>query len=89
MSMGTVDTGGVLRTVCLDYVAGLEVGDHVIVHMGFAVNRITASEAADAFEAIGQIRDLSDLDLPERGPVGRESAVARNIVSVPDATGTP
>ena len=69
ITMGTVDFGGVTREVCLDYLPEVRVGDHVVVSLGFAVRVIDATEAAEAYEALARIRDLSELDLPVgRGP---------------------
>jgi hydrogenase expression/formation protein HypC len=44
--MGRVSFGGVVREVCLAYVPEAEVGDYVVVHVGFAISRIDAAEAA-------------------------------------------
>jgi hydrogenase expression/formation protein HypC len=42
---GTVDFGGVSRDVCLAYVPEAQVGDYVIVHVGFAINMLDEEEA--------------------------------------------
>jgi hydrogenase expression/formation protein HypC len=68
MAMGVVDFGGTTRTVSLDYLRNPVVDEYVIVHMGFAVERIAESELAETYEAIGQIRDLSELELPIAKP---------------------
>ena len=75
LTMGTVDFGGVTRRVCLDYLPEVHVGDHVVVSLGFAVRVIDAAEAAEAYEALSRIRDLSELDLPAgRTPVGEQES---------------
>ena len=38
--------GGIARDVCLEYVDGVVPGDFVLVHVGFAIARIDAEEAA-------------------------------------------
>ncbi|HEU5469493.1 MAG TPA: HypC/HybG/HupF family hydrogenase formation chaperone [Actinophytocola sp.] len=43
---GTVDFGGVRRTVCLAYTPEAGVGDYVIVHVGFAITVVDEDEAA-------------------------------------------
>jgi len=44
--MGTVDFGGVRREVCLAYVqSDIQVGDFVVVHVGFAISRVDEAEA--------------------------------------------
>ncbi|MCX4092468.1 HypC/HybG/HupF family hydrogenase formation chaperone [Nocardia sp. alder85J] len=52
LRMGTVDFDGVRRAVCLAYVPDATVGDYVIVHVGFAITRIDAQEAATTLAVI-------------------------------------
>lgn len=55
---GTAELGGVRRTVSLLLCPEAEVGDHVLVHAGYAIGRIDAVEAATTLalidEAIGR-----------------------------------
>ena len=46
LRMGKVEFGGVARTVCLEHVPEAATGDFVLVHVGFALSRIDADEAA-------------------------------------------
>ena len=50
MRMGKVDFGGVTREVCLAYVPEAQVGDYVIVHVGFAISQIDEAEAQETLE---------------------------------------
>lgn len=50
--MGRVDFGGVVRRTCLDLVPEAAPGDYVIVHVGFAISRVDAAEAARAYELL-------------------------------------
>ncbi len=50
---------GVRRTVSLFMIRddGIEVGDHVMVHVGYALRRMTEAEARsawDVFESVGE-----------------------------------
>ena len=45
LRMGKVDFGGVAREVCLAYVPEAQLGDYVLVHVGFAINQIDEEEA--------------------------------------------
>jgi len=40
-----VDLGGVRKDVSLALVDGVQVGDYVIVHVGYALNKLDAEEA--------------------------------------------
>ena len=57
---GTVDFGGTRREVCLAYVPEAEVGDHVIVHVGFALCVIDEAEAARTWALLEEIAALDD-----------------------------
>jgi len=48
-----VDFGGVRREVCLAYVADeVQPGDYVVVHVGFAISRISDVEARRTLDAL-------------------------------------
>ncbi|SHF70066.1 HypC/HybG/HupF family hydrogenase formation chaperone [Streptoalloteichus hindustanus] len=67
---GTVDFGGVRRAVCLAYTPEAEVGDHVIVHVGFAISRVDEAEAARTLAVLRAMPDALDAELgpePEEG----------------------
>lgn len=65
---GKVRFGGVVRMICLEYVPDAQVGEFVVVHVGFAISKIDAEEAArsyDVLEELGQTVELtSDLEKP-------------------------
>jgi len=62
--MGKVDFSGVSRRVCLEHVADARVGEYVLVHVGFALSRVDAAEAAKIFEALAELRQLGELEVP-------------------------
>ncbi len=55
---GKVNFGGVLRQVNLAYVPEAQVGDYVIVHVGFALSRL---DEAEALQTLSEIRQLSPM----------------------------
>ena len=61
---GTAELGGVRRTVSLMLCPEAAVGDHVLVHAGFAIGRIDAGEAESTLalidEAIARERQLDE-----------------------------
>ena len=59
--MGKVDFGGVFKRVCLEHVPQSQVGDYVIVHVGFALSRIDEQEARQVFQFLEGMNELSDL----------------------------
>lgn len=60
--MGRVSFGGVVREVCLAYVPDVQVSDYVIVHAGFALNKLNEEEAREVFEMLEQMSALADPD---------------------------
>jgi len=53
--MAKVSFGGVLKDVSLAYVPEAQVGDWVIVHVGFALNRLDEDEARKVFEILNEL----------------------------------
>lgn len=59
--MGKVDFGGVRKEVCLIYLPEMEIGNYVIVHVGFAITQIdekSAQETLALFEELGMLEEL-------------------------------
>ncbi|MBL8429535.1 MAG: HypC/HybG/HupF family hydrogenase formation chaperone [Dechloromonas sp.] len=55
-----VDLAGVRKEISLALVDGVRVGDYVIVHVGYALNKLDPDEAARTlalFAEIGQLQD--------------------------------
>ena len=50
-----VEFGGVTRQVYLDFVPEAEVGDYVLVHVGFAICKIDAAEAKRTYELLEEM----------------------------------
>lgn len=65
MSMGSVDFGGITKEVCLAYVPEVEVGEYVIVHVGFALHKVSEEEAQEVFETLRRMGELGELDTPQ------------------------
>lgn len=48
---------GVTRKIRIDFVPRVKVGDYVIVHAGFAIDRLSAEEAEENLEAIREVEN--------------------------------
>ena len=55
LRMGRVDFGGVRKEACLAYVPEVQVGDYVIVHVGFAISALDEEEAQKTLEMLRAI----------------------------------
>jgi len=62
--MGKVNFGGVLKDACLAYVPEAQVGDYVIVHVGFALSRVDPDEAQKIFEYLEEMQELDEVGVP-------------------------
>lgn len=60
LRQGTVDFGGASREVCLAYVPDADVGDHVLVHVGFALSKLSEEEAAQSLADLQTLADALD-----------------------------
>jgi hydrogenase expression/formation protein HypC len=62
--MGKVDFSGILKRVCLEHVPKANVGDYVLVHVGFALHCIDETEARRVFEFLDSMNQLDELQAP-------------------------
>jgi hydrogenase expression/formation protein HypC len=70
-SMAEVDFGGVRKEVCLQYIPDAAVGEYVIVHVGFAIQRLdeqSARESLAAFARMGLLAEELAGEGPRTGP---------------------
>ena len=55
-----VQFGGILQPVQLDFVPEAVVGDYVVTHVGFAISRVDAEEAARTLELLAAMGLLAE-----------------------------
>jgi hydrogenase expression/formation protein HypC len=60
--MGRIDFSGVIKQASLAYVPEVQVGDYVIVHVGFALSKVDEAEAQKVFGYLKQIGELVELE---------------------------
>lgn len=53
--IGRIDFGGIVRPISLAFVPEAGVGDHVIVHAGFALSLIDEAEASASLNALREL----------------------------------
>ncbi|WP_030204315.1 HypC/HybG/HupF family hydrogenase formation chaperone [Streptomyces sp. NRRL S-87] len=58
--MATVDFGGVVKEVCLEYLPDLQVGEYAIVHVGFALQRLDEASAKQTLELFAELGMLQE-----------------------------
>jgi hydrogenase expression/formation protein HypC len=64
IEVGQVQFGAITRQVALGFVPEAEVGDYVMVHVGFAISKVDAEEAERTYQILQELGALAE----ELGP---------------------
>ena len=72
LRMARVDFGGVRKEACLAYLPEVQLGDYVIVHVGFAISQLDEEEAMKTLEILRML-DPEGMDM-ELGSMVEEAA---------------
>lgn len=79
MPMSIVDFGGLHKDVCLQYIPDADIGDYVVVHVGFAIQRL------DEQSALATLAEFEHLGTLEE-EFGDGFALAAQQAGLPDPT---
>jgi hydrogenase expression/formation protein HypC len=55
LRVGRIQFGGIVRSVRLDFVPEVRVGEYVMVHVGFAISRVDEKEAQRTYELLREM----------------------------------
>jgi hydrogenase expression/formation protein HypC len=58
--MGKVSFGGIIKETCLAFTPEAQVGDYVIVHVGFALSRLDEEEAQQTLEMLAELERIAE-----------------------------
>ena len=58
LKMAKINFGGIVKEACIQWLDDLEIGDYVIVHAGFALNKIDVHEAEETLRILNEMVDL-------------------------------
>jgi hydrogenase expression/formation protein HypC len=56
--MATVEVGGVQQDVCIALLDDVKIGDYVIMHVGYALNKLDPEEAAKTLELFKELDQI-------------------------------
>jgi len=59
--MALVDMGGIKKSISIALVDEVVVGDYVILHVGYALNKVDAEEAEKTLELFKELESMSQL----------------------------
>jgi hydrogenase expression/formation protein HypC len=64
---GKVEFGGIVKEVNLSYTPDVEVGEYVVVHVGFSISTLDEGEARQVFRYLEELGALQELETPADG----------------------
>ena len=73
--LGIVQFGGIKRSVFLDFVPEAQIGDYLLVHVGFAISRLDEEEAHRTYKLLEHIGMLETEDPAFAGDIGTSDAL--------------
>ena len=65
LRIGRIQFGGIVRQASLDFVPEAQVGDYVMVHVGYAISRVDAAEAERTYQLLEEMGALEAELSPE------------------------
>lgn len=87
--MGRVNFGGVVKEVSLAYTPDAQVGEYVVVHVGFAISTVDEAEAAIVFDYLRQMDELDELTTDDGPPTADASETRSAVCGLPSAPQEP
>jgi hydrogenase expression/formation protein HypC len=56
--LAEVNFDGVIKKVCIDFIPDIKVGEYVMVHVGYALNKVNENEARNQLKAISEAEEI-------------------------------
>jgi hydrogenase expression/formation protein HypC len=60
LKMAKVNFSGVSKDVCIQWLPDVNIGDYVLVHVGFALNKIDEKDAQDTLRILREMGDIEE-----------------------------
>jgi len=73
--MAEVDFGTVRKSVCMHFIPEVQVGEYVIVHVGFAIQRLDEESALETLADFRKLGILQDELGDEVTPASRQAGI--------------
>jgi hydrogenase expression/formation protein HypC len=86
--MSVVDFGGIKKDVCLQYLPDAEIGQYVVVHVGFAIQRLDEESAMRTLAEFQHLGVLNE-EYADAFEVAAKQAGVENPNSLPKINGDP
>jgi hydrogenase expression/formation protein HypC len=60
MKMAKVSFSGVTKDICVQLLPDVKIGDYVLVHVGFALNKIDEKDAEETLKMLNEISNTEE-----------------------------
>lgn len=60
LKMAKVNFGGVMKDICIQWLPDVKVGEYILAHVGFALNKIDEKDAEETLKILWEMGDLND-----------------------------
>ncbi len=60
VQMGKVDFDGITKNICLAYIPDIVIGEYVIVHVGFAIEKLDEKSALETLQLFREMGVLEE-----------------------------
>lgn len=58
LKMAKVNFNGVTKDICIEWLPDIKVGEYVLVHVGFALNKIDEDDAKETLRILKEMGDI-------------------------------
>lgn len=58
--MAKVEFGGIIKDICVQWIADVKVGDYVMVHAGTALSKVKEDDAKATLEVLREMGEIMD-----------------------------
>lgn len=58
LKMAKVNFNGVTKDICVEWIPDIKIGDYVLVHVGFALNKIDEQDAKETLRILKEMGDI-------------------------------
>ncbi|MFZ2323704.1 MAG: HypC/HybG/HupF family hydrogenase formation chaperone [Ignavibacteriaceae bacterium] len=63
LKMAKADFAGVTKNICVDWLPDVKIGEYVLVHVGFALNKIDEQQAEETLQALREMGEIIEDEL--------------------------
>ena len=60
LKMAKVNFSGVNKEVCIEWLPNVSIGDYVLVHVGFALNKVNEKDAEETLKILRAMGDIEE-----------------------------